>query len=62
MVPDRCPACFRPDNSERIIMPKLSADTPLLHPDCEISGASFGAFVEIGRGSRISRSVFHDYA
>jgi len=43
-------------------MPKLSADSPLLHPDCEISEASFGAFVEIGRGSRISRSEIQDYA
>jgi phosphonate metabolism protein (transferase hexapeptide repeat family) len=43
-------------------MPKLSADTPFIHPDCEISDSTFGAWVEIGRGSRVARSEFADYA
>ena len=43
-------------------MPKLSADAPYLHPDCEISGSEFGAFVEIGQGSRVQGSAFLDYA
>ncbi len=43
-------------------MPKLSPDTPFLHPDTEITNATFGAYVEIGRGSRILNSTFQDYA
>ena len=43
-------------------MPKLSAETPLIHPDCEISESSFGAYCEVGRGSRVAQSVFGDYA
>jgi len=43
-------------------MPKLSADAPYLHPDCEISDSEFGAFVEIGLGSRVQGSAFLDYA
>jgi phosphonate metabolism protein (transferase hexapeptide repeat family) len=43
-------------------MPKLSAETPFLHPDCEITGSTFGAYVEIGRGSRVALSEFADYA
>lgn len=43
-------------------MPKLSAHSPLIHPDCEIAGSDFGAFCEIGRGSRVLNSSFGDYA
>lgn len=43
-------------------MPKLSADLPLVHPGCEITESTFGAFVEIGEGSRVAHSAFHDYA
>ena len=43
-------------------MPRLSADTPLIHPDCEIADSDFGRFTEIGRGSRISHSVIGDYS
>ncbi len=43
-------------------MPKLSADAPFIHPDCEIADSSFGAFVEIGQGSRIRGTEFRDYA
>lgn len=43
-------------------MPKLSASTPFIHPDCEISQSEFGAYVEIGKGSRILNSTFEDYA
>jgi hypothetical protein len=43
-------------------MPKLSADAPVIHPDCEIAGSTFGAFVEIGRGSRLVNAEFLDYA
>jgi phosphonate metabolism protein (transferase hexapeptide repeat family) len=43
-------------------MARLSADSPLIHPDCEISDSTFGAYVEIGRGSRVAQSRFGDYS
>ncbi|WP_109310593.1 chloramphenicol acetyltransferase [Ruegeria sp. AU67] len=43
-------------------MPKLSADTPFIHPDCVITDSGIGAFVEIGKGSHINNSVFGDYS
>lgn len=43
-------------------MTRLSADAPLIHPDCEISGSTFGAWCEVGRGSRVQNSEFGDYA
>ncbi len=43
-------------------MPALSPDAPHIHPDCEIEGATFGAYCEVGRGSRILSSAFGDYA
>lgn len=43
-------------------MARLLADTPSIHPDCEIADSTFGAYVEIGRGSRIAQSVFGDYS
>jgi len=43
-------------------MARLSADTPVIHPDCEITDSSVGAYVEIGRGSRVAHSVLGDYS
>ena len=43
-------------------MPKLSATTPFIHPDCQIIASHFGAFCEIGAGSRIQNTTFQDYA
>ncbi|OIQ41044.1 MAG: chloramphenicol acetyltransferase [Roseobacter sp. MedPE-SWde] len=43
-------------------MARLSAETPFFHPDCQISDSSFGAFVEIGAGSRVANSHFGDYS
>ena len=43
-------------------MTKLSATVPLIHPDCEITNARFGAYCEVGTGSRILNSTFQDYA
>jgi phosphonate metabolism protein (transferase hexapeptide repeat family) len=43
-------------------MPKLSPDTPFLHPECEVSHSTFGAYVEVGRGARVLNSSFGDYA
>lgn len=43
-------------------MPKLSPTQPFLHPECEIANSTFGAYVEIGRGSRILNTTVEDYA
>ncbi|SPJ24186.1 chloramphenicol acetyltransferase [Palleronia abyssalis] len=43
-------------------MARLKEGAPFLHPDCEISDSTFGAYVEIGRGSRVAHSVFGDYS
>ncbi|KIN60077.1 Chloramphenicol acetyltransferase [Sulfitobacter noctilucae] len=43
-------------------MARLSADTPFLHADCEITDSTFGAYVEIGKGSRIAHSSLGDYS
>jgi len=43
-------------------MPKLSADAPLIHPDCTISNTTFGAYCEVGAGARVLNSEFGDYA
>ncbi|MEO0915605.1 MAG: DapH/DapD/GlmU-related protein [Pseudomonadota bacterium] len=43
-------------------MARLSAETPFIHPDCEISNSAFGAFVEIGKGSRVANSRVGDYS
>lgn len=43
-------------------MARLTAEKPFIHPDCEITACSFGAFVEIGRGSRVAHSTLGDYS
>ena len=43
-------------------MARLTADAPFIHADCSIEDASFGAFVEIGQGSRIAHSTIGDYS
>jgi phosphonate metabolism protein (transferase hexapeptide repeat family) len=43
-------------------MPRLSDETPLVHPDCDLTEVTMGRFVEIGRGSRIAFSVIGDYS
>lgn len=43
-------------------MARLKADTPFIHPECEITDSTFGAFVEIGKGSRVTHSVLGDYS
>ncbi|MCT4370354.1 chloramphenicol acetyltransferase [Yangia mangrovi] len=42
-------------------MPRLGPD-PFLHPDCEIAATELGAYVEIGRGSRLYRVELGDYS
>ncbi|MEM6478271.1 MAG: chloramphenicol acetyltransferase [Pseudomonadota bacterium] len=41
---------------------RLKPDAPVIHPDCEITDTTFGAYVEIGRGSRVAHSSFGDYS
>lgn len=43
-------------------MPRLCADAPFVHPDCDITDSTFGTYVEIGKGSRVAHSVFGDYS
>jgi phosphonate metabolism protein (transferase hexapeptide repeat family) len=43
-------------------MPRLSPETPFIHPECEITDSTFGAFVEIGKGSRVAHSALGDYS
>ncbi|MEL7300856.1 MAG: DapH/DapD/GlmU-related protein [Pseudomonadota bacterium] len=43
-------------------MARLKPDTPFIHPDCEISDVTFGAYVEIGRGSRVAHATIGDYS
>lgn len=44
------------------MMPKLSATEPLIHPGCTIVDSHFGAWCEVGEGSRVLHSTFEDYA
>jgi len=43
-------------------MPKLSATEPCIHPGCQIVNSRFGAWCEVGEGSRVLHSTFEDYA
>ena len=43
-------------------MPKLSPTTPFVHPGCQIVNSTFGAWCEVGEGSRVLNSTFEDYA
>ena len=43
-------------------MPRLSPDKPFIHPDCEITDSTFGAYTEVHRGSRVAHSTFGDYS
>lgn len=42
-------------------MARLGAD-PFIHPECEITDSTFGAFVEIGKGSRVNNTYLDDYS
>lgn len=42
--------------------PRLSAGRPHVHPGCRIVNSAFGAWCEVGEGSRVLNSTFHDYA
>ena len=43
-------------------MPKLSPSEPFLHVGVEVHNTQFGAYCEVGAGSRILHSTFEDYA
>ncbi|WP_163850911.1 chloramphenicol acetyltransferase [Pseudooceanicola aestuarii] len=43
-------------------MPRLSEDTPFIHPGCDITETRFGRYVEIGQGSRLAHSEIGDYS
>lgn len=43
-------------------MKDLKADAPMLHEDCRITDVTFGAYCEIGWGSRVAHSVIGDYS
>jgi phosphonate metabolism protein (transferase hexapeptide repeat family) len=43
-------------------MARLKAEAPFFHPDCELDHATFGRYVEIGRGSRLAHCHFDDYS
>ncbi|TCM79280.1 chloramphenicol acetyltransferase [Rhodovulum steppense] len=43
-------------------MARLSAETPVLHPEYSITASHLGAYVEIGQGTRILNSEIGDYS
>ena len=43
-------------------MAKLSPTAPLIHANCQIFNSDFGAYCEVGEGSRVVHSTFEDYA
>ncbi|MEM8870785.1 MAG: DapH/DapD/GlmU-related protein [Pseudomonadota bacterium] len=43
-------------------MARLTATKPFIHPECEITDSTFGAYVEIGKGSRVNNTHFGDYS
>ena len=43
-------------------MPRLSPTEPFLHPNTHIANSTFGAYCEVGEGTRVLNSTFGDYA
>ena len=43
-------------------MPKLSADTPLVHPTAEIEGSTLGRYTEVEARSALSETSLGDYS
>jgi len=43
-------------------MQGLKSDGALIHPDCEITDCNFGAYTEIGRGSRLAHVTIGAYS
>jgi phosphonate metabolism protein (transferase hexapeptide repeat family) len=42
-------------------MPVLNAQTPHIHPDCQITNSHLRAYTEIGRFTRLLNTQFEDY-
>ncbi|MCR9125746.1 MAG: chloramphenicol acetyltransferase [Rhodobacteraceae bacterium] len=43
-------------------MPRLQADTPLIHDGCQIAGSALGRYTEIGAGTRMANTELGDYS
>ncbi|HBG99004.1 MAG TPA: chloramphenicol acetyltransferase [Rhodobacteraceae bacterium] len=43
-------------------MQKLRPDGPIFHPGCEVADTTFGAYVEIGAGTRLAHATIGDYS
>ena len=43
-------------------MTRLTADTPALQADVDLTDVTFGRYIEVGKGSRISHSHIGDYS
>jgi len=43
-------------------MPRLRSDGAVIHPECEVTDCAFGAFTEVGRGSRLAHVTLGDYS
>lgn len=43
-------------------MARLKPDAAVIHDGCTITDSTFGAYVEIGAGSRVAHSAFGDYS
>jgi len=43
-------------------MARLKANEPFLHPDCQLTDATFGRYTEVGQGSRLAHCHFEHYA
>ena len=43
-------------------MPKLSADTPLIHPSAEVVTSTLGRYTQVEARSRLSETVLGDYS
>lgn len=43
-------------------MPRLKPDQPFIHDGCQITDSTFGAYTEIGAGSRVAHSSLGDYS
>ncbi|MBL4811443.1 MAG: chloramphenicol acetyltransferase [Rhodobacteraceae bacterium] len=43
-------------------MARLRPDKPFLHPDCTVTDTTFGAYVEVGHGTRLAHSSLDDYS
>jgi phosphonate metabolism protein (transferase hexapeptide repeat family) len=43
-------------------MARLSAAAPFIHPGCSVTDVQFGAYVEIGQGTRLAHCSWGDYS